>query len=162
VVNLRRMRQDSITEHFGALAVLRDAGLIQHLGLSDVTTAHLAEALAIAPVVCVQNRFSLKVREHEGVLRACREQGIAFVPFFAIAGERRASGGSGADTDQLLEVARWHGATPAQVRLAWTLQQGPNVLAIPGTGNPGHLTENVAADALRLTEQDLAVLDSSA
>jgi diketogulonate reductase-like aldo/keto reductase len=136
VVNLRRMRQDSITEHFGALAVLRDAGLIQHLGLSDVTTAHLAEALAIAPVVCVQNRFSLEVREHEDVLRACREQGIAFVPFFAIAGERRASGGSGADTDQLLEVARWHGATPAQVRLAWTLQQGPTSWPSPAPATP--------------------------
>ena len=153
VVNLRRMRQDSIAEYFGALADLRDAGLIRHLGLSDVTPAQLAEALAIAPVVCVQNRFSLEVREHEDVLRACREQGIAFVPFFAIAGERRASGGSGAETDQLLEVARRHAATPAQVRLAWTLHQGPNVLAIPGTGNPRHLTENVAAGALRLTEQ---------
>ena len=162
VVNLRRMRQDSIAEYFGALADLRDAGLIRHLGLSDVTPAQLAEALAIAPVVCVQNRFSLEVREHEDVLRACREQGIAFVPFFAIAGERRASGGSGAETDQLLEVARRHAATPAQVRLAWTLHQGPNVLAIPGTGNPRHLTENVAAGALRLTEQDLAVLGSSA
>ena len=58
-----------IAERFGALAGLRDAGLIRHLGLPDVTTAHLAEALAIAPVVCVQNRFSLKVREHEDVLR---------------------------------------------------------------------------------------------
>jgi Aldo/keto reductase family len=108
VVNLRRMRQDSITEHFGALAVLRDAGLIQHLGLSDVTTAHLAEALAIAPVVCVQNRFSLEVREHEDVLRACREQGIAFVPFFAIAGERGASGGS-APTP--ISCSRWRAGT---------------------------------------------------
>jgi pyridoxine 4-dehydrogenase len=162
VVNLRRMRQDSIAEHFGALAGLRDAGLIRHLGLSEVTTAHLAEAQAIAPVVCVQNRFSIDVRDHEGVLRACRAQGIAFVPFFAIAGERRAGGASGADSGQLLEVARRHGATPAQVRLAWTLHQGPNVLAIPGTGNPDHLAENVAAGALRLTEQDLTVLGTAA
>jgi pyridoxine 4-dehydrogenase len=101
----------------------------------------------------VQNRFSLEVREHEDVLRACREQGTAFVPFFAIAGERRADGGSGAESRQLLEVARRHGATPAQVRLAWTLHQSPNVLAIPGTGNPAHLAENVAAGALRLTEE---------
>jgi pyridoxine 4-dehydrogenase len=162
VVNLRRMRQESIAEHFGALAELRDAGLIRHLGVSDVTTAHLDEALAIAPVVCVQNRFSLEVREHEEVLRACRERGIAFVPFFAIAGERRAEGGSGAESDALLDVARRHGATPAQVRLAWTLHQGSNVLAIPGTGNPDHLAENVAAAALRLTDEDLALLDSRA
>jgi aryl-alcohol dehydrogenase-like predicted oxidoreductase len=160
VVYLRRMHQESIAEHFGALAELRDAGLIRHLGVSDVTTAHLAEALAIAPVVCVQNKFSIEVREHEDVLRACRAQGIAFVPFFAIAGERGTGGGSGAESGQLLEVARRHGATPAQVRLAWTLHQGPNVLAIPGTGNPEHLAENVAAGALRLTEEDLALLDS--
>jgi pyridoxine 4-dehydrogenase len=158
VVNLRRMRQESIAEHFGALAGLRDAGLIRHLGVSDVTTAQLAEALAIAPVVCVQNRFSLEMPGHPDVLRACQDRGIAFVPFFAIAGDRRAAGGSGTEPTQLVEVARRHGATPAQVRLAWTLHQAPNVLAIPGTGNPGHLAENVAAGALRLTGEDLALL----
>ena len=158
VVNLRRMRQESIAEHFGALAGLRDAGLIRHLGVSDVTTAQLAEALAIAPVLCVQNRFSLEMPGHPDVLRACQDRGIAFVPFFAIAGDRRAAGGSGTEPSQLVEVARRHGATPAQVRLAWTLHQAPNVLAIPGTGNPGHLAENVAAGALRLTGEDLALL----
>jgi pyridoxine 4-dehydrogenase len=55
-------------------------------------------------------------------------------------------------------VARRHGATPAQVRLAWALAQAPNVLVIPGTGSPGHLAENVAAAALRLTAEDLALL----
>jgi pyridoxine 4-dehydrogenase len=59
-----------------------------------------------------------------------------------------------------LAVARAHRATPAQVKLAWTLQQGPHVLAIPGTGNPVHLRENVAAAALRLTRDDLARLDA--
>jgi pyridoxine 4-dehydrogenase len=158
VVNLRRMRQDSIAEHFGALAALRDAGLIRHLGLSNVTAAHLAEAQAIAPVACVQNRFSLEYRPSQGLLAACREQGIAFVPFFAVAGDRRDGGGSAADDAGLLEVARRHGATPAQVRLAWTLHQGPNVLAIPGTGSVAHLEENVAAAALRLTRDDMALL----
>ena len=60
----------------------------------------------------------------------------------------------------MLAVARAHGATPAQVRLAWTLHQGPHVLAIPGTGNPDHLVENVAAGALRLTADELARLDA--
>ena len=162
VVNLRRMGQESIAEHFGALAELRDAGLIRHLGISEVTTAHLSEALAIAPVVCVQNRYSLEARKHDDVLRACLEQGIAFVPFFAIAGDRRSDGGSGTEAGPLQEVARRHGATPAQVRLAWTLRQGPNVLAIPGTGSPEHLDQNVAAGALRLTDEDLALLGSVA
>jgi len=161
VVNLRRMRQDSIAGHFGALAELRTAGLIRHLGVSDVEVRHLDEAQAIAPVVCVQNRFSLDDQSHAGVLAACRERGIAFVPFFAIAGDRRSAGGpagSGGASAALEEVARRHGATPAQVRLAWTLAQGPHVLAIPGTGDPAHLDENVAAAALRLSGDDLARL----
>jgi pyridoxine 4-dehydrogenase len=161
VVNLRTRRSaPAIAEHFGALADLRDAGLIRHLGVSDVTVAQLAEATAIAPVVCVQNRYSIDLREHDPVLRACTEQGIAFVPFFAVAGDRRQAGGGGADSSPLLEVARRHGATPAQVRLAWTLHQAPNVLAIPGTGNPAHVAENVAAAALRLDADDLALLDT--
>jgi pyridoxine 4-dehydrogenase len=160
VVNLRRTGQESVAEHFGALAELREAGLIRHLGVSDVSVTQLTEVLDIAPVVCVQNRYGLDLREHDPVLRACAERGIAFVPFFAIAGDRRQAGGSGKDSPELLAVAHRHGATPAQVRLAWTLHQGPHVLAIPGTGNLAHLAENVAAAALRLTPGDLALLDS--
>jgi pyridoxine 4-dehydrogenase len=163
VVNLRRRAdQESIAEHFGALAELRDAGLIRHLGVSDVTVDQLTEALLIAPVVCVQNKYGFDLREHDPVLRACAERGIAFVPFFAIAGPSRQSGVRPPDSGQLLEVARRHGATPAQIRLAWTLHQSPNVLAIPGTGNVAHLEENVAAAALRLTPEDLSRLDAAA
>jgi pyridoxine 4-dehydrogenase len=158
VVNLRRMRQDSIADHFGTLAELRDAGLIRHLGISDIELRHLDEAQAIAPVVCVQNRFSLDDQTHADVLAACRERGMAFVPFFAVAGDRRSAGGPGTPSAALAEVARRHEATPAQVRLAWTLHQGRNVLAIPGTGNPAHVDENVAAAALHLTADDLALL----
>jgi pyridoxine 4-dehydrogenase len=159
VVNLRRMRQESVAEHFGALAELRDAGLIRHLGVSDVSVAQLEEALAIAPVVCVQNRYSLDLREHDPVLRACTERSIAFVPFFTLAGAQRQAGGAGHESPEVLDVARRHAATPAQVRLAWTLQQAPNVLTIPGTSNPDHVTENVAAAALRLTAEDMALLN---
>jgi len=160
VVYLRRMRQDSIAEHFGALAELREAGLIRHLGISGVEPRHLAEAQAIAPVVSVQNQYGLDFPDPEAdaLLRACGEQGVAFVPFFAIAGKGGALGPSGATEDEVLAVARAHDATPAQVRLAWTLQQGPHVLAIPGTGNPDHLAENVAAGALRLTDDEMSRL----
>jgi len=161
VVNLRRMRQPSIAEHFGALAELREAGLIRHLGISAVSVGHLEEALAIAPVVCVQNRYGIDQREHDPVLRACAERSIAFVPFFAIAAIAREGDRanlSGIDSPELIEVAGRHGATPAQVRLAWTLHQGQHVLAIPGTGDPAHLMQNVAAGALRLTPEDLALL----
>lgn len=162
LVYLRRMRQDSVAEHFGALAELRDKGLVRHLGISDVEPRHLAEAQAIAPVVSVQNRFGLDSRNRvtDDMVRICGEQGIAFVPFFAIAGDAGAEGATITHDEAVLAVARAHDATPAQVRLAWTLAQGPHVLAIPGTGNPEHLAENIAAGALRLTDDELDILNS--
>ncbi|MFD4692792.1 aldo/keto reductase [Streptomyces sp. NPDC058463] len=162
VVNLRIARShtsSSVAEHFGALAELREAGLIRHLGMSNTSPEQLAEAQAIAPVVCVQNMYGIgSPPEHHALLRHCGEQGIAFVPFYAIAGAGREAGATTADGEAVLTVARNHSATPTQVRLAWTLHQGPHVLAIPGTGNPDHLTENVAAGALRLTPDELALL----
>ncbi|MFD6972375.1 oxidoreductase [Streptomyces sp. NPDC059949] len=161
VVNLRVVGTDSLAERFGELARLRDAGLIRHLGISNVTPDHLAEARAIAPVVCVQNMYGIGVRpEQDALLRTCGEQGIAFVPFYSIAAAGGQAGASGAESEEVRAVARAHGASPAQVRLAWTLHQGPHVLAIPGTGNPAHLDANVAAGALRLSEDDLAVLEA--
>jgi aryl-alcohol dehydrogenase-like predicted oxidoreductase len=163
VVNLRVSGAGSIAEHFGALADMCDAGLIRHLGISNVRPDHLAEAQAIAPVVCVQNRYGIGARRADAdeFLRSCGEQGVAFVPFFAIAGEGREVGASGADREEVLAVARAHGATAAQVRLAWTLHRGPHVLAIPGTGDPEHLVENVAAGALQLSDDEVAILESS-
>ncbi|MEW2136298.1 oxidoreductase [Streptomyces sp. NPDC005409] len=161
VVNLRIVGADSIAERFGALAELRQAGLIRHLGLSNIHPHHLAEALAIAPVVCVQNRYGIGIRpDHDAFVRSCGEQGIAFVPFYAIAGTGREAGASGAEHEEVLAVARAHGVSPAQVRLAWTLSRGAHVLAIPGTGDLGHLADNVAAGALRLSEDALAALDA--
>ncbi|MER6126838.1 aldo/keto reductase [Streptomyces sp. NPDC001795] len=163
LVYLRRSaRWDSIAEHFGALAELREAGLIRHLGISAVEPRHLVEAQAIAPVVSVQNQYGLHAPDPQAddLLRICGEQGIAFVPFFAIAGKGGERGPGGNGGDEILAIARTHHATPAQVRLAWTLRQGPHVLAIPGTGNPDHLKENVAAGALRLTDEEVARLDA--
>jgi pyridoxine 4-dehydrogenase len=162
VVNLRvMMNQTSIAEHVGALADLREAGLIRHLGVSGVTPELLAEARAIAPVVCVQNRYGIGAgaEEHE-FADACGQQGVAFVPFFTIAGEGRGAGVTGTENADVLAVARAHGATAAQVRLAWALQRGPHVLVIPGTGDPDHLAANVAAAALRLTGEEMTRLTS--
>ena len=168
VVNLRMPRSQetaSIAEHFGALASLRDAGLIRHLGISNVRPRHLAEAQSIAPVVCVQNSYGIGASaDKRDFVRACGEQGIAFVSFFAIAGAGAGPGASGVSGEggEVLAVAHAHGATAAQVRLAWTLQQGAHVLAIPGTGNPDHLAANVAAGALRLSAAEMASLDAVA
>ena len=162
VVNLRRMpSMESLAEHFGALAELRDAGLIRHLGVSGVSPEQLAEAQAVAPVVCVQNRYGVGASpEAHAFVDACGDQGVAFVPFFTIAGQGGGAGATGAEHPEVLAVARAHGATAAQVRLAWTLQRGPHVLAIPGTGDPQHLAENVAAGALRLSPGEMARLES--
>ncbi|MFJ8843360.1 oxidoreductase [Streptomyces cyaneofuscatus] len=161
VVNLRIVGKDSIAERFGALAELRQAGLIRHLGLSNVTPAHLAEAQAIAPVVCVQNRYGIGMRpEDDAFVRDCGEQGVAFVPFYAIAAAGGEGGATGAEPAEILTVAQAHGVSPAEIRLAWTLHRGPHVLAIPGTGDLGHLAANVAAGALRLSEDELELLET--
>ncbi|MCX5138558.1 aldo/keto reductase [Streptomyces sp. NBC_00338] len=158
VVNLRVNGPAPIAESFGALAELQKEGFIRHLGLSNVWPEQIAEALAIAPVVCVQNRYGIGTRraDAEEVLRTCGELGIAFVPFYSIAGDAGQSGADrSAEDEALLDVARAHDASPAQVRLAWTLQRAPHVLAIPGTGDPDHLEANVAAGALRLTDEEV-------
>ena len=167
VVNLRwGLRAGPIAEHFGAMADLQHAGLIRHLGVSAVTAQHLAEARAIAQVVCVQNPYSVGARpDGHALLRECGELGVAFVPFFAIAGRGREDG-VGADVpgdtarSHITAIAAAHGASAAQVRLAFTLAQGPHVLAIPGTGNLAHLEGNVAAAAIRRTEDERARLES--
>jgi aryl-alcohol dehydrogenase-like predicted oxidoreductase len=158
VVNLRQNGLESVAEHFGALADLRDAGLIRHLGLSNIRPHHLAQAQAIAPVVCVQNPYGIDTRRtHDEFVRACGAQGVAFVPFFAVAGNGREAGGV-ARNAAVDAIARARGVSPAQVRIAWTLSRGPHVLAIPGTGDPGHLVENLAAGALDLSPEELAGL----
>ncbi|CAL2067630.1 Pyridoxine 4-dehydrogenase [Streptomyces murinus] len=162
VVNLRIVGTDSIAERFGALAELRDAGLVRHLGLSNIHAHHLAEAQAIAPVVCVQNMHGIGASpEQSRLLRTCGEQGIAFVPFYSIAGSGRTAGATTTGHHGVLHaIARAHGASAAQIRLAWTLHQGAHVLAIPGTGDLDHLAQNVAAGAIRLSASEVADLNS--
>jgi aryl-alcohol dehydrogenase-like predicted oxidoreductase len=99
-------------------------------------------------------------RDRLDVVNWRNQQGIAFVPFFTIAGRGGGRGVTGAEHAEVLAIASAHGATAAQVRLAWTLQRGAHVLAIPGTGDPAHLTANVAASALRLSGEELALLES--
>ncbi|MFI6881017.1 aldo/keto reductase [Streptomyces sp. NPDC050400] len=163
VVNFRMNERTSadIEEYVGALAELRDAGLVRHVGVSDVDAELLARAQKVTPVVCVQNRFGLGTGRpgDADLLRSCADQGIAFVPFFAIAGSGGHAGATGTTESPAVErIAAAHGASPAQIRLAWTLHQGPNVLAIPGTGDPEHLAQNVAAGAIRLSGEELRAL----
>ena len=162
VVNYRRQRgAESVAEHVGALAALCDEGLIGHVGVSGVTAGELLEARGVAPIVCVQNNFSLARRVDHNVLELCGELGVAFVPFFAIAASSGHRGAWDGVPDVVREVAQDHEATSSQILLAWTLHQGPHVLAIPGTGELAHLEENVAAASIRLDDGELARLAAS-
>jgi len=159
LVYLRVMAGSSFAEDFGTLSGLRDAGVIQHLGLSAVSTAQLDEALAIAPVIAIQNRYGIGVRRDDDMLHTASTRGIAFVPYFSIAAEGKHAGPT-EESEVVRDVARNHGVSVAAVRIAWTLELAPNVLAIPGTGNVEHLNENVAAGALRLSTGEMALLGS--
>lgn len=158
------------TESFGALAGLRQRGLIRNLGLSGVTTTQLALAREIAPVAAVQNRFHLFDRSSADVLSACEAAGIAFAAYFPLAAGMLRPGldlsrvppGMAPSAGQLAaldEIAGRYRATRAQVALSWLLGHCPVTLAIPGTSSPAHLEENMAAAGLRLSAEDQTVLD---
>jgi aryl-alcohol dehydrogenase-like predicted oxidoreductase len=159
VVNYRSNGRDDVPAAVTALASLRDEGLLRHVGLSNVGVDALAAAREVTEIVCVQNRHApgYERSDSSDLLVACREHGIAFVPFFTIAGRSREA--AAAETFDVVEsIAAAYDATPAQVRIAWNLSLGRHVLAIPGTGDVGHLEQNVAAASLRLAEHDLSAL----
>jgi pyridoxine 4-dehydrogenase len=162
VVNMRAPSGDdpheapagSIAEQFGTLAELREQGLIRHLGVSTVTAHQLAEARAIAPVVCVQNLYNIAHREDDPLVELTAGEGMAYVPYFPLGGF------TPLQSDALEAVARQLGTTPMAVALAWLLQRSPNVLLIPGTSSVAHLRENVAGAGLELPPDALAQLDA--
>jgi pyridoxine 4-dehydrogenase len=161
VVNLRMggleaATPGSIAESFTALAELRREGLIKHLGLSTVDAEQIAEAQAIAPVVCVQNYYNLAHRDDDALVDSLAEQGIAYVPYFPLGGF------SPLQSDVLASVAARLDATPMAVALAWLLRRSPNILLIPGTSSLAHLRENVAGAGLELPADALAELDAIA
>jgi len=162
VVNLRLMgdifapKEGSLAEPFSALAALREQGLIRHLGLSNATAAQVVEAQTIAPVVCVQNHYNLVHRKDDDLISALAGQGVAYVPFFPLGGF------SPLQSDALSEVAVDIGGSPLQVALGWLLARSPNMLLIPGTSKIRHLSENLAAVTLELSDNALARLDAIA
>jgi pyridoxine 4-dehydrogenase len=139
---------------FAALAELQREGKIRHLGVSNVTLAQLREAQAIAPVVSVQNLYNLLHREGEEILEVCTQEHIVFSPFFPLA-----MGRLGQSEGPLLEIARQHHATTAQIALAWLLKRSPMLLVIPGTSSVKHLEENFAAAAIQLSDEEFHQLD---
>jgi aryl-alcohol dehydrogenase-like predicted oxidoreductase len=159
IVNYRAMgaihgpAEGSIAEQVGVLADLRRKGLIRHIGLSNVTSAQVAEAQAITDIVCVQNNYNVAHRHDDALINDLARQGIAYVPFFPLGGF------TPLQSSTLSDVAGRLGATPMQVALAWLLHRSPNILLIPGTSSVAHLRENLAAGQLTLSPETLAELD---
>ena len=162
VVNMRFMgdghgpSEGSIEPQLTALAELQRQGLIRHLGLSNVTRTQVEQGRGIAEIVCVQNQYNLAHREDDALIDELAAKGIAYVPFFPLGGF------TPLQSSALSDVAARLGATAMQVALAWLLARSPNILLIPGTSSVKHLRENIAAAALDLPQDALAVLDGMA
>ena len=167
--SLRRLKLDQIDlyqlhavdpklpydEQVGALADLKAAGKIRHAGVCNVGRRELEQARAIVDVVSVQNRYSIVDRSASKVLAVCERDGLGFLPWFPLG-----AGDLGEDAAQTLdEVAAAHEASRFQVALAWLLQSSPVQLPIPGTSSVEHLEENIAAAAIRLTDEEMQKLD---
>jgi aryl-alcohol dehydrogenase-like predicted oxidoreductase len=171
VVNLRRAdappgilaEGDQIVgldDQLAELVSLREAGKIGGIGLSNVSAGQLRQALP-AGIACVQNAYNVLDRTAEPVLELCREHGIAWVPFFPL-GSALAKLPRVTQDPTVLAIAGELAVTPAQVGLAWLLAHYQGTLLIPGTANPAHLAENVAAGAVQLPASALAALSQLA
>ncbi|OMC20696.1 aldo/keto reductase [Mycobacterium colombiense] len=178
-------RQTPIEETVGALAELVAAGKIRHIGLSEVGVDTIRRAHAVHPITAVQSEYSLWTRDQEDeILPALRELGIGFVAYsplgrgFLTGAIRSTQELPDTDyrktnprffddnfqhnlrcADEVRDISADVGATPAQVALAWLLAKGPDIVPIPGTKRVTRLEENVGADAVELTADQLARLD---
>jgi aryl-alcohol dehydrogenase-like predicted oxidoreductase len=166
--SLRRLKLDRISlyqlhapdssvpyeESVGAMAELQQEGKVRHVGVSNVSVDQLATARRIVPVVSVQNRYNIAGRHSEEVLQACERDGLGFIPWFPLD-----AGSLEGVREPLEQIARAHDATMFGVAIAWLLAHSPVMLPIPGTSSVAHLEENVAAAELRLSDEELALLE---
>jgi len=146
----------SIAEPFGALAQMRQEGLIKHLGLSVVDGEQVAEAQSIAPIVTVQNWYNVAHRGDEELIASLDQQGISYVAFWPLGGFNQLQSGV------LDQAAESLGTSPKAVAIAWLLHRAPNIVVIPGTSSVAHLRENLAAADLQLPADALTALDGIA
>jgi pyridoxine 4-dehydrogenase len=167
--SLRRLRRDRIdlyqvhtpdrkvpyAETVGAFRDLQQAGLVRHVGVSNVSVEQLGAARAIVDVVTVQNRYNLTDRASEPVLEACAREGLGFIPWYPLATGKLAG-------EAIERVAERRALSSAQVGLAWLLQHSTVMLPIPGTSKVAHLEENAAAAAVELTDEDVRELEVAA
>jgi pyridoxine 4-dehydrogenase len=136
---------------------LQQQGKIRHIGLSEVKPAEIDRARKVVDIVSVQNRYNVGDREHEDVLEYCEEHGLAFIPWYPVAAGKLAQPGGKLDT-----IAKRHGATVAQLSIAWLLYRSPVMLPIPGTSSVEHLEENMKSAAISLSDAELKEIEKAA
>jgi pyridoxine 4-dehydrogenase len=150
-------RKVPVEESLGALKEFQKAGKIRHIGLSEVSTKEIEQAGKTVEVVSVQNLYNLSDRKHEQVLQFCEQQKIAFIPWFPVAAGKLAKPGGVLD-----QAAKKHGATVAQLSLAWLLFHSPVILPIPGTSSVKHLEENIGAAKVHLSAEEWQAIEKAA
>lgn len=145
------------SETLGALQEMQAAGKIRHVGLSEVTPEEIEQAMKILPIVSVQNEYNIGNRKSEDTLKFCERHQLGFIPWYPVAAGDLAKPGGVLD-----EAAKRHGATVAQLALAWLLHRFPVILPIPGTSSVEHLEENTAAADLKLSEAEWQAIEAAA
>ncbi|GAA4084966.1 aldo/keto reductase [Mucilaginibacter panaciglaebae] len=138
---------------FEFLQEAQQTGKVKHIGLSEVSVDDIKDAQQYFEVVSVQNMYSVDNRKWEPVLEYCKEQDIAFIPWFPL------NAGNISAQEKLRTIAAKHGATIHQVALNWLLNHADNILLIPGTSSVEHLEENMKTTDIQLSEDDIKELD---
>jgi len=146
-----------VEESLGAIKELQGQGKIRHVGLSEVGPEEIEQARKILPIVSIQNQYNIGDRRYESTLQYCEEHKLGFIPWFPVAAGALARTGGPLDS-----AAKRHGATVAQLSLAWLLDHSPVMLPIPGTSSVEHLEENVAAAAVKLSEAEWKAIEGEA
>ena len=140
-----------LADSVGALAELKNEGKIRHVGLSNVTETQLRQAQRIVPIVSIQNRFNITDRRSKSLVDLCEQEDMVFLPWAPL----QESGRKAA----VAVAAEQRGVTEHQVVLAWLLASSPAMLPIPGTGDPEHAAENVAAVAVDLNRWEMEAIN---
>ena len=146
-----------VAESLGMARRLKSQGKIRLVGLSEVTVEQIEEARKTVEIASVQNEYNITNRKSEAVLEYCEKNNIGFIPWYPVAAGKLAQPGGKLD-----EMAKKHGATVAQLSLAWLLHRSPVMLPIPGTSSVEHLEENMKAADVQLSESEWQELEAAA
>jgi len=149
--------QVPVEDSLAPIVKLQKEGKIRHVGLSEVKPKEIERARKVIEIVSVQNQYNLTDRQHEDVLEYCEKHGLAFIPWFPVAAGKLAQPGGKLDA-----IARRHGATVAQLSVAWLLHRSPVMLPIPGTSSVAHLEENMKAAEIKLSGKEMEEIEAAA